>query len=342
MKLSEIVKLLNGKLDGDGEVEITGVGKIESARPHEITFIANPVYEKFYNSTRAGAIIVSRSFNKHLSGDRKVPVIIADDPYLAFVELLDRFAPEVELLKMGIDNSAVISKSAEISPDDISIGAHCYIGDECKIGRKVRILPNCVLMAGVVIGDDVLIHPNVTIYNGCRIGNRVIIHSGTVVGSDGFGQAKNKDGTYRKIPQRGIVVIEDDVEIGSGCTIDRATLGETLICRGVKLDNQIQIAHNVVIGENTVIAAQTGVAGSTKIGRNCIIGGKAGFVGHIEVCDDVIITAATNVSKSITKPGVYSGYRAQIQKKELRQEASLRELEILKEKIKNLENKIKK
>jgi UDP-3-O-[3-hydroxymyristoyl] glucosamine N-acyltransferase len=171
-----------------------------------------------------------------------------------------------------------------------------------------------------------LIYPNVTIYPGCRIGNRVIVHSGTVIGSDGFGQARNPDGTFQKIPQKGIVVIGDDVEIGSNCSIDRATIGETVIGNGVKLDNQIQVAHNVEIGNDTVIAAQTGIAGSTKIGKNCLIGGKVGIVGHIRICDDVILTAATNVSKSITKPGVYSGYRAQPQMDELKHEAELRRL----------------
>jgi UDP-3-O-[3-hydroxymyristoyl] glucosamine N-acyltransferase len=181
-------------------------------------------------------------------------------------------------------------------------------------------------LANAEIGDDVLIYPNVTIYAGCKIGSRVIIHSGTVIGSDGFGQAKNPDGSFQKIPQKGIVVIEDDVEIGSNCSIDRATMGETIIRKGVKLDNQIQIAHNVEIGENTVIAAHTGIAGSTKIGKRCMIGGKVGIVGHIEICDDAIITAAANVSKSITSPGLYSGYRAQPQMKELKQEAAIRNL----------------
>jgi UDP-3-O-[3-hydroxymyristoyl] glucosamine N-acyltransferase len=342
MKLSEIAKAINGDLEGDGNKEISGVGKIESAGADEITFIANPVYEKYYNSTLAGAIIISRKYTVPSAAEKKIPFIRVDDPYLAFVNLLELFEPTTELQKIGIDETAVIRSTAEISDEEVRIGAICFIGENCRIGKRVNILPGCVLMAGVQIGDDVLIYPNVTIYHNCKIGNRVIIHSSTVIGSDGFGQAKNADGSYHKIPQRGIVVIEDDVEIGSGCTIDRATIGETLICKGVKLDNQIQIAHNVIIGENTVIAAQTGIAGSTKIGKNCLIGGKAGFVGHIEVCDNVIITAATNVSKSITEPGIYSGYRAQPQNKELKQEALLRELGSLKVKIQSIEKNLKK
>jgi len=197
------------------------------------------------------------------------------------------------------------------------------------------------VLAGAVIGENTLIYPNVTIYQRCIIGNNVIIHSGSVIGSDGFGYAKNDDGTYKKIPQKGIVLIEDDVEIGSNCSIDRATMGETRICKGVKLDNQIQIAHNVVIGENTVIVAHTGIAGSTKIGRSCTIAGKVGIVGHIEICDDVIITAASNVSKSITKPGIYSGYRAQQQKDELKQQAILKNIVSLRNQIIELQNKLK-
>ncbi len=344
MKLSEIAILLGGELSGNADTEIIRLGKIESANADEITFIANPVYEKFYNSTNAGAIIVSKRFKPAGSrgaGKRKIPLIKVDDPYLAFLELLDVFSPKTELEEIGVSEFAVISETAEISDEKIRISANCFIGEKCKIGKGTRILPSSVVLAGSEIGENVLIYPNVTIYYGCKIGNNVIIHSGTVIGSDGFGQARNEDGTYKKIPQKGIVVIEDNVEIGSNCSIDRATLGETKICKGVKLDNQIQIAHNVIIGENTVIAAHTGIAGSTKIGKNCMIGGKVGIVGHLEICDDVIITAATNVSKSITKPGMYSGYRALPQKAELKQQALLRNIEELKNRIIELENKQK-
>lgn len=329
MKVSEVAELVGGELKGDGTGEITNVGKIESANANDITFIANPLYEKYFNSTNAGAVIVSKRFdpaNHKRLDSRVVPIIKVDDPYLSFLSLLDTFLPKTELQKVGIEPSAVISDTAEISGDELRIGANCFIGEKVKIGSRVSILPNTVILAGCEISDDVLIYPNVTIYPGSKIGKRVIIHSGTVIGSDGFGQAKNADGTFQKIPQKGIVVIHDDVEIGSNCSIDRATIGETVIHRGVKLDNMIQIAHNVEIGSDTVIAAQTGVAGSTKIGKNCMIGGKVGIVGHIEICDGVILTAATNVSKSITKPGMYSGYRAQPMQQELRREATIRAL----------------
>lgn len=329
MKLSEVAKLIDGELSGNGDLEITGIGKIESAREDEVTFISNPIYERYFGGTSAGAVVVSRKFNPanyQRLEDREIPIIKVDDPYLAFLDLLDNFMPQTELQKVGIHETAVISDSADISDQEVRIGAHCFVGEKVKIGSRVSILPNTVILAGVQIDDDVLIYPNVNVYTGCRIGKRVIIHSGTTIGSDGFGQAKNADGTFQKIPQKGIVVIEDDVEIGSNCTIDRATIGETLIRKGVKLDNMIQIAHNVEIGENTVIAAQSGIAGSTKIGKNCMIGGKVGIVGHISICDGVILTAATNVSKSITKPGMYSGYRAQPMRDELKQEAFIRNL----------------
>lgn len=327
MKLSEVAHLLSGTLEGDEDVEVTDIARIDSAGPEDVTFISNPVYEKFFYSTQAAAVIVSRNFNPdsrpHIER-RKVPLIRVDDPYIAFTRLLDIFRPKTELQEIGIHETAVISETADISSQEVRIGANVFIGERVVIGSRTIILPNTVILAGARIGDDCLIYPLVTIYPGCIIGNSVIIHSSTVIGSDGFGQARNPDGTFEKIPQRGIVVIGDGSEIGSACTIDRATIGETVIGRGVKLDNQIQIAHNVIIGDNTVIAAQTGIAGSTKIGKNCMIGGKVGIVGHIEICDNVTITAATNVSKSIKKPGIYSGYRAQPQQETLRQEALLR------------------
>lgn len=344
MKLSKIAEILDGELDGNGDIDVVSIGKIESSQPSEITFISNPAYEKYFHTTHAGAIIVSKKFTPSEStGKKRVPpaLIRVDDPYISFLKLLEIFSPAVELQKKGIDNTAVISGSAIISPEDVSIGANCFIGEKCRIGKRTRILPNVVLLHNVEVGDDVTIFPNVTIYHGCKIGNNVIVHSGTVIGSDGFGQARTEDGTYRKIPQNGIVVIDDNVEIGSNCSIDRATIGETRLCNGVKLDNQIQIAHNVYIGDNTVIAAHTGIAGSTKVGKNCMIGGKVGIVGHIEICDNVIITAATNVSKSINKPGVYSGYRALPQMQELKKEALLRNLEQFKKIIYELEKKIK-
>jgi len=325
MRLSEIAKILDGELVGDPDIEVKRVGKIESAGREDISFIANPAYEKYLKNTGAGAVIVSKRFAPE--GKITASLIKVEDPYLSFVKLLEIMTPAVELLPEGIDAMAVISDTAVLGKE-VSVGANCYVGSHCIIGDKTKLLPNTVIMNDVEIGEESVIHPSVTIYHGCKLGSRVIVHSGTVIGCDGFGQVQGEDKRFRKIPQAGKVVIEDDVEIGSNCCIDRATMGETRICNGVKLDNQIQIAHNVYIGENTVIAAQTGIAGSTRIGRNCMIGGKVGIVGHIEICDNVIITAASNVSKSIREPGTYSGYRAQPIGKELREQAKLRRIKV--------------
>jgi UDP-3-O-[3-hydroxymyristoyl] glucosamine N-acyltransferase len=333
VKLSEIADILDGELIGDPNTEIKKAGKIESAGNDDITFIANPLYEKYLKDTDAGAVIVSKSF---VPRERTAASLIkVEDPYLSFVKILEIIVPAAELLPPGIDKTAIVSGSAIVGKG-VSIGSHCYVGAGCVIGDNCKLLPNTVVMNDVEIGSESIIHPSVTIYHGCKIGNKVIVHSGTVIGCDGFGHVPDEDKRFRKIPQTGIVVIEDNVEIGSNCCIDRATMGETKICRGVKLDNQIQIAHNVYIGENTVIAAQTGIAGSAKIGKNCMIGGKVGIVGHVEICDNVIITAAANVSKSIMQAGTYSGYRAQPMAKELREQARLRRLIHLKRNNPNL------
>lgn len=338
MKLEEIAELLNGKIEGDSAAEITGVGKIQSARKNEITFISNPLYEKYFSDTNAGAVIVSDDFKVKNEGS-DTTLIRVSDPYISFLKLLEIFNKDKDDVNSGISEMS-FKEPDSLLGDNIYVGNFTYIGKKCKIGNNTKIFSNCSIESDVVIGDDCIIYPNVSIYKGCEISNNVIIHSGTVIGSDGFGFAKNQDGTYKKIPQTGKVVIEDNVEIGSNCSIDRATLGETRICKGVKLDNQIMIAHNVVIGENTVIAAQVGIAGSTKIGKRCMIGGQTGIVGHIEICDDVMIGAAVGVAKSINKPGIYTGYRARPLKETLRIEVGLQNLEKLNKKILELEKKI--
>lgn len=335
MKLSDIAELLNGKLEGDRDPEITGVGKIETASENEITFISNPLYDKFFNTTKAGAIILSNDFKLKNKRD-DISIIRVDDPYLSFLKLLEKFEEDVNTEFTGISDSCVIAENAVLG-ENVYIGNFVSIGKNCKVGANTKIYSNCTIENDVTLGDNCIIYPNVTIYKDCILGNNVIIHSGTVIGSDGFGFAKNEDGSFKKIPQTGNVVIEDNVEIGSNCSIDRATIGETKICKGVKLDNQIQIAHNVEIGENTVIAAQVGIAGSTKIGKRCMIGGQSGLVGHLRICDDVIIGAAVGVSKSIDKPGIYTGYRARPHREDMKLEIGIRNLGKLDERIKELE-----
>jgi UDP-3-O-[3-hydroxymyristoyl] glucosamine N-acyltransferase len=334
MKVIDIVNHLNGKLEGNPELEISNVGKIETAGKNEISFISNPRYGKYYNTTKAGAIIISNDFIiKNPRND--LTVIRVEDSYLSFLKLLELFDNSEIDNVTGISENCTIGKNPEHG-ENIYIGDLVKIGDNCRIGDNTKIHPNCTLGNRIRIGKNCTLYPNVVVYNNCKIGDNVIIHSGSVIGCDGFGNARQKDGSYKKIPQIGIVVIEDNVEIGSNCSIDRATIGETKICKGVRLDNQIQVAHNVYIGENTAIAAQVGIAGSTKIGKRCMIGGQSGLVGHITICDDVIIGASVGVSKSITKPGMYSGYRVKPYKEDLKEQALIKQIENLKDKINKL------
>jgi len=335
MKVSDIAEYVSGNLESYGlNPDIVRAGKIESATPDEITFISNPLYEKFFKTTHAGAILISKEFKIPEQRD-DIAVIRVKDPYLAFVSLLELFEKDNTTGLIGISSNCHIGENS-VTGDDVYIEDFVFIGNDVKIGNQTKIFANTTIGDNVTIGNNCVIHSNVSIYKGCRIGNNVIIHSGTVIGSDGFGFAKQEDGTYKKIPQVGIVSIDDDVEIGSNCTIDRATVGETKICRGVKLDNQIQIAHNVFIDEDTVIAAQVGIAGSTKIGKRCMIGGQSGIVGHITICDDVIIGASVGVSKSIDKPGLYTGYRAKPASEDLKREALINQLDDLRNKINKL------
>lgn len=334
MKICDIANIINGVVTGNNDFDVKGIGKIETAVDTDITFISNPLYAKYFNTTKAGAIIVSEDFEIP-TDSRDIVIIRVHDPYLSFVILQEHFEEKHDL-KRGISKLSSIGTDSEIG-EDIFIDDFVKIGDSCEIGKNTLIHSNTSIGDKVKIGWNCKIESNVTIYRNCIIGNNVIIHSSTVIGSDGFGFAKAEDGTFKKIPQNGIVRIEDNVEIGSNCSIDRAVLGETLICKGVKLDNQIQIAHNVEIGEDTVIAAQAGISGSTKIGKRCMIGGQAGIVGHIIICDDVIIGASVGVAKSITQPGIYAGYRGKPMREALKDDVYLKEIPKLKDRIKKLE-----
>ncbi len=307
MRVSEIAREIGARVEGNADAEITGIGKIEDAKSGELTFLANPKYEKYVSSTRATAIIVGETFK---TSRDDIVLLRAKDPYVSFVFALKKLTPPRELLVRGVHPSAVIYPGVALGRD-VRIGAYATVLEGARIGDRAAVLPGCVVGEGAEIGEDSVLHSNVIVYADAKIGKSVIIHSGTVIGSDGFGFAPKEDGTYEKIPQLGIVRIEDDVEIGSNCSIDRATLGETKICRGVKIDNLVQVAHNVVIGENTVIAAQSGISGSTKIGRHCMIGGQVGFAGHLEIADNTSFGAQTGVPKSIKEPGkTYFGYPA--------------------------------
>lgn len=339
MKVSDIAGLVGAKVEGNAELEITGIGKIEEAKSGEITFLANPKYEKFFETTGASAVIVPENFK---SSRTDLTLLRAKDPYVAFVFTLKAIVPPRDALPPGIAPTAYVSPKAVIGRD-VRIGANACISDGAEIGDGTGIAQGAVVGENVVIGENSFIHPNVTIYPGCRIGRNVTVHAGTVIGADGFGFAPKEDGTYEKIPQLGIVVIEDNVEIGSNCSIDRATLGETKICRGVKIDNLVQIAHNVVVGEDTVVAAQAGISGSTKIGRHCMIAGQVGFVGHIEIADNTSVGAQSGVSKSVKEPGkTLFGYPAKEIREAKRIEGAIRMLPKLVEEIAALQHKVDK
>lgn len=295
----ELSLMLNGTVEGDPMVSVNQLAKIEEATAGTLSFLANPKYEPYLYSTGASVVIVNN--DQALAGTVNSTLIRVDDAYVAIAILLEKYNT-IKFNKTGIEQPSFIHPSATTG-ENVYVGAFAYVGPNVKIGNNTKIYPQVFIADDVVIGDDVTIFPGVKIYHDCRIGNNVTIHSGTIIGSDGFGFAPLADGTYNKISQIGNVVIEDDVEIGSNTTIDRATMGSTIIRRGAKLDNLLQIAHNVEIGANTVIAAQTGISGSTKIGDNSVIGGQVGFVGHISIAKGSQVQAQSGVSRSITEEG---------------------------------------
>jgi UDP-3-O-[3-hydroxymyristoyl] glucosamine N-acyltransferase len=339
MKISikEIASFIDGKISGNETLEFSNVAKIEDANPGELTFLYLSSYEKFFPATKASAIIVKTGFNKSRDD---ITYIETSAPEKAFFSILRKyFLPPFTL--SGIDTSSFIHSSAKIGKN-AAIGKNVVVSAGCIVGENTKIFHNTTLAEDVSIGKDCLIHSNVSIRENSKIGNNVIIHSGTVVGSDGFGYNTNEKGEYEKIPQIGNVIIEDDVELGSNVSIDRAAIGSTIIKRGCKIDNLVQIAHNVVLGEHTVISSQTGVSGSTKVGSHCILAGQAGLVGHIELGDNVVVTAQSGVSKSLFKPGYYMGSPAREIKVAQKIGAHLHNLPEYAKKISELEEEIKK
>lgn len=323
MKLTPniIASIINGEVEGDGELLINGFAKIEEAKPGQISFIANSKYAHFINITKASVLLVSKDFKTDEQLDKTL--IRVNDPYSALAELLSALQ-ENKPHKSGIEQPCFISDDVTL-PDDIYVGAFAYIGQGVKISKGVKIYPQVYVGDNVTIGDDTVLYPGVKIYEGCCIGKRCIIHSGVVIGGDGFGFAP-KNGSYEKIPQIGIVEIDDDVEIGANTTVDRATFGATKIGKGTKLDNLIQVAHNVEIGTNNVFAAQTGIAGSTKIGHNNMIGGQVGFAGHISVGSNNEIGAQSGIPSSIGDKRRIIGYPAIDSREFFRREVYLRKL----------------
>ena len=292
---AQIAVILEGEVEGNSEIEVSKLSKIEDGGPESLSFLANPKYTQFIYTTKASIVIV----NKIFKAEKKIhsTLIRVEDAYKSFSKLLEYYN-QVKMNKTGIESPVFISKSATYG-ENIYIGAFAYLGENIKIGNNTKIYPNVYIGDNVVIGDNVILFSGAKIYSDTLIGDNCVIHSCAILGADGFGFAPNEQGEFIKVPQTGNVVIEDNVDVGAATSIDRATLGSTIIRKGVKLDNHIQIAHNVEIGKNTVIAAQTGIAGSTKIGENCMIGGQVGIVGHITIGNNVKIQAQSGIGRNV-------------------------------------------
>jgi UDP-3-O-[3-hydroxymyristoyl] glucosamine N-acyltransferase len=299
----QIAEILGGEVVGNPNAEVSKLSKIEEGVEGSLTFLSNKKYNNYIYTTKASVTIVNKTFVPE--GKITTTLIKVEDAYLSFSKLLE-FYNQAKFNKVGIEQPSVISENVKYG-DNFYLGSFAYIGTNVTIGDNVKIYPNCFIGDNVVIGNNVTIFAGAKVFSETEIGNNVAVHSGAVLGGDGFGFAPNPDGTYTKIPQIGNLIIEDNVNIGAGTTIDRATMGSTIIRKGVKLDNQIQVGHNVEIGENTVIAAQTGIAGSTKIGKSCMIGGQVGFAGHITVGNNVHIQGKTGVTKSVKDGEILQG-----------------------------------
>lgn len=334
---AEIAILTGGTVVGNSDVEIRRVDKLEEAGSASLSFFSNPKYQDRFFQTNAALVLIPADFTAEQ--DFPCTVIKTANPYYAFCQVLDRyFNPNQH--KSGREESSFIADNADVA-EEVYVGFGAYVDDAAVIGKGVKIYPNVYVGRNVHIGPNTILYPGVKVYADCRIGAHCIIHSGTVIGSDGFGFAPIGDGSYAKIPQIGNVLIEDHVEIGANCTVDRATMGSTIIRRGVKLDNLIQVAHNAEIGEHTVIAAQTGVSGSTRIGKRCMIGGQVGFVGHILVADGSQIGAQSGIQKEISEPGQqWIGSPVMPLKDAFRTQVLVRKLPELQQRIADLERTI--
>lgn len=295
-KAADIAAFLKGEVVGNGDVKVSSVSKIEEGKPGTLAFLANKKYEAYIYETKASVVLVNKDFvpEKEISAT----LIKVENAYEAFASLLDLYVKAKESLKVGVEQPSFISSTAKVG-DDVYVGAFAYIGENVEIGNNVKVYPQVYIGDNVKIGDDCILYPGVKIYADCIIGNRCILHSGAVLGADGFGFAPTAEGTYKKIPQIGNAVLEDDVEIGANTAIDCGTMGSTLIRKGTKIDNLVQIGHNCDIGENNVFAGQVGIAGSTKVGNNCMFGGQVGLAGHITVGDKVTLAAQSGVGQSV-------------------------------------------
>ncbi|MCM1110801.1 MAG: UDP-3-O-(3-hydroxymyristoyl)glucosamine N-acyltransferase [Clostridium sp.] len=332
---AQLAEIVNGTVEGDGEKRVSTIAKIEEGRPGAISFLSNPRYEKYIYTTESSVVLVRRDFvAEH---PVKATLIRVDDPYATVARLLTMVSEMMTPKKSGVEQPSYVAQGVEV-PEGAYIGAFAYVGAGARLGRNVKIYPQAYVGDGVEIGDDSVIYAGAKIYHGCRIGCRCIIHSGAVIGADGFGFAP-VDGSYRKIPQIGNVVISDDVEIGANTTVDRATMGSTVIERGVKLDNLIQIAHNCHVGESTVMAAQAGVAGSAKVGDHCMIGGQVGVAGHITVGARTEIAAQSGIHKSVPEDQRLFGSPAIDMRDYMRKEFNIKQIPDIERRLSALEKR---
>lgn len=299
--VEQIAGILNGEIVGDSNVSVTGLSKIEEGQPGTLSFLANPKYEEYIYSTGASVVIVNKTFEPRQEIPASCTLVKVEDAYACFAKLLEAYN-QFRVKQPKIEQPSFISDSASVG-ENLYLGAFAYLGEDVVIGSDVKIYPGAYIGDNVKIGDGCVIYPGVKIYPDCVLGKHCVIHAGAVIGSDGFGFAPNQENEYNKVPQIGNVVLEDFVEIGANTTVDRATLGSTILRKGVKLDNLVQIAHNVEIGENTVMAAQVGVAGSTKVGKNVMMGGQVGVSGHIKIADGVKVAAQSGIPNNIKKEG---------------------------------------
>jgi UDP-3-O-[3-hydroxymyristoyl] glucosamine N-acyltransferase len=335
-----IAGFLKGDIEGDADIEVSDVSKIEEGRPGTLAFLANPKYNNYLYSTDASIVLVNRSFKKEKPV--KATLILVDNAYEAFATLLQMVASQMFPEKKGKEEPCFISKKAEIGKD-CYIGAFAYIADGAKIGNNVKIYPNCYIGEGVEIKENTTLYAGVTIYHGCKIGANCAIHAGSVIGADGFGFApQSEDNVYKKIPQIGIAIIEDNVELGAIVSVDRATMGATIIRKGVKLDNMVHIGHNVEVGENTVMAAQSGVAGSARVGRDCMFGGHVAIAPHITIANGIKLGGKTGANASLkTENTNYIGAPAIPYVDFMKQQVYLRKLADLFKKMDEMEKEIK-
>ena len=335
--LGQLAQLLQGKVEGDETLKVSRLDKIQEGAAGGISFLSNEKYEPFIYQTEATAVIVSEGFKATKA--LKTNLIRVKDAYTGFTTLLEAYSHFTKASLVGVEEPSFMDPSSQIGELHYR-GAFSYIGKNCQIGSNVKVHPQAYIGNNVKIGDNTIIHSGAKIHAETQIGSNCEIHSGAVIGADGFGFAPQADGTYKSIPQIGNVIIEDNVSIGANTSVDCATMGSTIIKKGAKIDNQVQIAHNVIIGENTVIAAQSGISGSTEIGKNCVIAGKAGIVGHIKIADNTTIGANTGISKSIKKSGeTLFGYMGMDLKQFLKSYSIFKNLSDLEKRIKELEKK---